>query len=62
MVINIKRSMFIVLGGWIFAFILLILAYMLPVDPMYRHAKESLLTFEEEGKSPTLISDFKSTY
>lgn len=59
---NIKKSIFIIFVSWILAFILLILAYMLPVGPMYQHVKESLMTFEDEGKSPTLISDLKSTY
>lgn len=48
--------------SWIIAFILVVLAYMLPVGAMHQHAVESLPVFEAEGISPTLISGFQSTY
>ena len=59
---NILKSIAIILISWIIAFISVMVVYMLPVEPMHIHAEESLHIFVEEGVSPTLIPDFKSTY
>lgn len=59
---DIKKGICITLVSWCVAFIAVLLVYMLPVAPMYRHAVESRPIFEREGVSPTLIPGFQSTY
>ena len=59
---NINRSIAVIIISWIIALTSVIAVYMLPIEPMYQNAEESVDIFVEEGVSPTLIPGFQSTY
>ncbi|MCM1184221.1 MAG: hypothetical protein NC337_12690 [Roseburia sp.] len=58
---EIKRGIGLVIMGGLLGWVLLVVAYLLPIDPIERHVKEALETLSEMGPAPRLIQDNPTT-